>query len=58
MTFLTSNNLNSYYIRITSCEHTVSFNDQFNISIIVYMRFNMRKIRNKMQIKILLILDF
>lgn len=58
MTFLNSNNLNSYYIHITSCEHVVSFNDQFNISIIVYLRFNTRKIRNEMQIKVLLILDF
>lgn len=58
MIFLTSNNLNSYYIHIISCEHIVSFNDQFNVSIIVYVRFNTRKIRNEMQIKILLILDF
>lgn len=51
MTFLTSNNLNSYYSHIISCEHIVSFNDQFNISIIVYVRFNTRKVRNEMQIK-------
>lgn len=58
MIFLNSNNLNSYYICISSCERIVSFNDQFNISIIVYLRFNTRKIRNEMQIKVLLILDF